>query len=386
MRDAIFESGGLASAGAEGVGIGAGDGGGIFVEGAESLLVSGVDTGTSQASGLFARVGTNGTGDGGDIHIDAKSVLVENGGLIDARTFGSGPAGNINIENASTVEVAGGVNGPSQIGASGDLGDGGTITIHTDALKLTSGGVIQSDTAGRAPAGDVKIFASTVELDGMTRGTPSAIISLTNGGDGAAGNISIEESKSVKISDGALISANSENINSGPSGNITIETGRLMVKDSRGGDAGGGAIQANSISNRFDAGKITIEATESVALDDSSISTSSLSRSGGDIEIQAVDYIDLLDSEVTARVHGEVPGDIRWQRDAQLGKRRRRPQRDRSRRTEGFRWKRPHSRGGVLYRWRRPSGGRRGGVRLGRQSDRRFGRGAVRRAGDQLAS
>jgi hypothetical protein len=98
-----------------------------------------------------------------------------------------------------------------------------------------------------------------------------------------------------------VISANSQDINSGPSGSIRIETGWLKVEDSRG-EGGNGAIQANSESDTFPGGSISISADEWVALDNSSIATSAAFTSGGDIEIQANDYIDLLESEVTAEV------------------------------------------------------------------------------------
>jgi filamentous hemagglutinin family protein len=300
VREATFASGGLASAGAEG----GGDGGGIRVEGAESLLVTGIDGGTGQASGLFARVAAKATGRGGDIFIDAKSVAVANGGVIDASTFstvGTGPAGDITIVNAESVEVSGGENGTSQIGTRGHLGPGGVIYIDTDSLKLTSGGILTSSTSGPADAGKVEIHAKSVELTGMAGADPSAIISLTNGGPGKGGDILVDASESVSIRDGAVISAKSGDSNSGPSGNIDIETTRLIVVNSRN------AIQADSLSTSFDAGSISIDAAKKVTLENSSISTSSEFTSGGNITIRAGNYIDLYESEVSASVGGAVP-------------------------------------------------------------------------------
>jgi hypothetical protein len=67
------------------------------------------------------------------------------------------------------------------------------------------------------------------------------------------------------------------------------------------------AIQANSLSGNFDAGNITIDADQWVELDNSSISTFSEFQSGGNIRIQAAEYIDLLDSAASASVGGAVP-------------------------------------------------------------------------------
>jgi hypothetical protein len=186
------------------------------------------------------------------------------------------------------------------------MGPGGSISIDTEALRLWRGGILTSSTSGPEAAGGVAIRAKTVEMAGKAGADPSAIISLTKGGAGAAGNIDVFAWDSVDISDDAVMTVESGDINSGPSGTINIVARRLSVKNSTD------AIQANSLSGNFDAGNVKIRARK-VELENSSIATSSQFTSGGNIEIEAEKYIDLHKSAVSASVGGAGPtsgGDV----------------------------------------------------------------------------
>ena len=102
------------------------------------------------------------TGNGGELTIETGRLLVADGGFITAATFGTGDAGNINIQ-AGDIEVTGvfldltetfsgikaGVN-------EGGTGNGGNLNISGDRLRVTSGGQITALTEGDGNAGNCR--------------------------------------------------------------------------------------------------------------------------------------------------------------------------------------------------------------------------------------
>ena len=77
--------------------------------------------------GIFAS-GRN--GDGGDIEIRAKSLLVEEGAVIQSSTFGTGSAGNLTFD-VDTFELRTGGFVNSSVGLAG-TGNAGSVTIRAN--------------------------------------------------------------------------------------------------------------------------------------------------------------------------------------------------------------------------------------------------------------
>ncbi|MFM6403878.1 MAG: hypothetical protein ACKPGT_04175, partial [Microcystis sp.] len=97
------------------------------------------------------------------ITIDTSTLTLENGGYISADTYGKGDAGNIAIRATEGVNVGGflfsGVNDKA-------VGNSGGITIDTSTLTLENGGFIDADTYGKGNAGKIEIQAT----EGVTVG------------------------------------------------------------------------------------------------------------------------------------------------------------------------------------------------------------------------
>ncbi|MFM6071154.1 MAG: hypothetical protein ACKPB9_06140, partial [Dolichospermum sp.] len=86
---------------------------------------------------LNSRVTATGEGNSGGITIDTSTLTLENGGFINADTYGKGNAGNIAIKAAQGVNVRGNLS--SGVFVTGE-GNGGGITIDTSTLTIENTG------------------------------------------------------------------------------------------------------------------------------------------------------------------------------------------------------------------------------------------------------
>ena len=255
-----------------------------------------------------------GQGDAGNIEINARNITLSNGGLISATSSGDGDIGSITL-NASGDLIFDGIRGITRSGTNNlvipeSTGNIGEINISAQNLSLTNGAVIQSFVAGIANSGDINLdiadtitidgFGNIVSADGSLSPVNSSISSTVNfSAVGDAGDINIDTSNLSLSRNGSIVtdvtqsqgdagdinikakvitigeqgntfltpSSISSEVRTGllgnpfleaNSGSININTGSLSVND-------GGSIQvsASAIGN---AGNITINATESLAI------------------------------------------------------------------------------------------------------------------------
>ncbi|NEP27498.1 hypothetical protein, partial [Moorena sp. SIO3I6] len=209
---------------------GKGDGGNVTIKARDQVIVNGVRMKDGKLckvpicpSGVFSRVLETGMGNGGEIQINANSIAVTNGAKVDASTNGNGKGGPIEL-TTNTLTVNDGVISS----AAGDKAtdQAGTITIHTDSLKVEDEGII-TVTSDKGIAGNLIINANSLllnngRLEAKTAQTPKT------GEPGA--NITLNVSDLIQIKNESLISAealsdpNKGNIING--GNITIDNNR----------------------------------------------------------------------------------------------------------------------------------------------------------------
>ena len=242
---------------------GAGNGGDVFVRansgGTISLNDSVIDASTtgsgnvgrvevSAAGGnitlansrIRAAIEAGATGGGNPVDIAADSIFLENGSRIEAVTFGSGNAGNINVEFIDEFRIS----GTNFIGLSSGLlasserdnsGLGGNININTvngtlGTLQIADGGFLSSRTLSTAAGGDIDVNVDTLEL--MTGG--QLVTAATNSGN--AGNITVRAANRV------LITGTNPNYNPGDP-NSTGGSGVLdEIESNEGNDAFGDSI------------------------------------------------------------------------------------------------------------------------------------------------
>ncbi|MEN9518819.1 MAG: hypothetical protein RLZZ381_1407, partial [Cyanobacteriota bacterium] len=159
-------------------------------------------------SGVSSEVEKDGIGKGGDIDIQARSLSITNGASVLAGTSGQGDAGNINITASDSLVISGTAPFPTLADGTaggfssllytatneGARGQGGDISIDTNSLQVTDGGVISSRSRSEFPGGNISINANTLELAGGGQ------IITTAFGKGTAGDITLNVSDKIDIS------------------------------------------------------------------------------------------------------------------------------------------------------------------------------------------
>jgi filamentous hemagglutinin family protein len=285
---------------------GPGASGEVVVQGlvspAQSILIDG------SASGIFTD--TRDTGSGGDIHLSANSVTLQNGGALSAATTGLAPSATGGMITVNAEHVA--VNSQAVITAeTNGIAPAGIIDINTGTLTINSGGQIRSSSGAEteplralafAPAAAQPLTGGTITVQGRTgSGSQADTVTIDGPGSGVftestgsrlGGDITILTSQSVEMTNGAQISASSTG--SGNAGNIQINAGNQLAMNSssvttEANQASGGAI------------KITTTPSGSVQLTDSTITASVLDGTGGggsvDIDPQ---FVILQNSQILA--------------------------------------------------------------------------------------
>ncbi|MFM5956674.1 MAG: filamentous hemagglutinin, partial [Dolichospermum sp.] len=144
------ENGGIISANT----FGKGNAGNIAIKATQGVNVGGF---------LTSAVFDTGEGNGGSITIDTSTLTLKNDGFISTSTYGKGDAGKIEIQATQGVTIGGFLS--SAVTDTG-VGDSGGITIDTSTLTLENGGFIDADTYGKGSAGKIEIQAT----EGVTVG------------------------------------------------------------------------------------------------------------------------------------------------------------------------------------------------------------------------
>ena len=247
---------------------GHGKGGNLQINADDSVEMVGISANSEFASGLSAQ--SNGSGDAGEVTIDTGRLLLRNGAQVSVATFGQGKGGNLQINAHDSVEMVG--NSANSEFVSGlfapSLGSGnaGNVKIDTGRLLLRDGAQVSAITEGEGKGGNLQIVAEdSVELIGISADdaqVPSGLFTRSNG--------------------------------SGDAGNLTIDTGRLVVQ--------GGAVISSTSLGEGTSSNINITARETLQADNGTISTSTSRSSGGAIAINAGNIRLVGDSDIRSNV------------------------------------------------------------------------------------
>jgi filamentous hemagglutinin family protein len=170
-----------------------------------------------------------------------------------------------------------------------------TVTITADTVHLTNSPNIHTDTSAAAPAGNLILHLNSLSAD------QKSSISSGTSGPGHGGNISINATDSVTLSNGSSITASSSG--QGNAGNITINAGSQFL--SNNGSVTTEASQASG-------GNITLQATDSIRLINSQINTSvqgGPTTAGGNITIDPA-VMTLQNSQILAQANQGQGGNI----------------------------------------------------------------------------
>lgn len=225
----IVRDGGAVFAGT----FGNGNAGNITVNAEESVELSGSAANNKQNVSLLLAAAGFGGGNAGNVTIATRRLMLKDGALIGVLTISNGNAGNITIDATESVEMIGTQNeeqNETSLVASTARGNGnaGNIRINTGQLIVRDGATMAVGTLlGRGSGGTIAINAQQLIVQ---NGASIAAASLLSEGD--AGTIAVNASESVELSGSeqpSSIAAGTQN--GGKAGDVTIQTGELILSD-----------------------------------------------------------------------------------------------------------------------------------------------------------
>ena len=327
-----------------------GDGGNLSVNAEETVQLIGTSASGQFASGLFAR--TQGTGHGGDVSITTGELMVSDGAEVLAIPIGEGDGGNLTVDASSTVQVIGtSASGqfPSALSTqTPGTGKAGNLKITTGELMVSDGAVVSAGTFGEGEGGELIVDASsTVQVIGtsasgefssglfaQTEGTANAknltittgelivkdgaVVSASTSGEGNGGNLIINASSTVQVIGtsssgefGSRLTAVANSDSKGNAGDVSITTGELIVSD-------GARVSASNFAEG-NGGNLIINAEQTVQVIGTSASGESGSRltavansdskgNAGDVSITTGQLIVKDGARVSASTFGEGDG------------------------------------------------------------------------------
>lgn len=253
-------------------------GGAIALTASETIKLTGTGITQDGIRSTNLNTVTVGSGKAGDLTIDTRRLVVENGAGISSNSFSLGDSGNIAIDALESVEISGSAPdvGVSSISVgTASFGNAGALTINTARLTVREGGVISAATSSQGWGGSIAIAASeSVEIVGTTVDDEGQIISSSllaaSTGEGEAGNLTIQTGQ-LTVSDGAEISVSG--LGSGNAGNLEINADAALLGN-------GGKLTAETASGT--GGNINLQVEGQLLLrNNSQISTAAGTEGGG---------------------------------------------------------------------------------------------------------
>lgn len=231
---------------------------------------------------------------GGRVNVQARNVVIDEGGQIGANNFGEEGAGLIDIAATETVELRGGsLLGQSGLFATtgtGGSGAGGTIRVRAEHFLMTQGAQVLTSSLNAGAAGSIAVQSDRVSLIGVSE--PFEVPFP----DGSVQTVAVPTSLQSTMGDRAQ----------GRSGNLTIATGQLSVVD--------GAEITTGTLGPGDAGDIEIKASEVEVSGTSGLEGPSTilttvglgaGGSGGELTIESDQVRVLAGAQVAAGTGGE---------------------------------------------------------------------------------
>ncbi len=223
-----------------GTGRSTGNGGTLSVTASDTVEVIGTSANGQAISGLSTQ--TQGEGDAGDLTIATGRLLVRDGALVTASTFGIGEGGTLSVTASNSVEVIGtSANGRFSSGLStqtrGET-DAGGLTIATRRLLVRDGALVTASTFGIGRGGTLSVTASdSVEVMGTSAdGRFESRLTAQSNGEGNAGDLTIATGR-LLVRDGARVSASTFGIGRGGTLSVTASDTVEVIGTSADGRA-----------------------------------------------------------------------------------------------------------------------------------------------------
>jgi large exoprotein involved in heme utilization and adhesion len=207
-----------------------GNGGTLTVE-VEGLVELVGTTANGFASGLAIQ--TIGSGDGGNLTLKAQQLLVRDGATVSVSTFAEGNGGTLTVEVEDLVQLAGtsSQGSPSSINAeTSGKGNGGNLSLTTRQLLVRDDATVSASTFDEGDGGTLMVDVSESVL--LDRGAGIGVISAGSGNSGdlilTTDQLSVQNDSLISVSStesragNLTITANTLTLNNSE---ISAETG-----------------------------------------------------------------------------------------------------------------------------------------------------------------
>jgi filamentous hemagglutinin family protein len=275
---------------------GEGDGGILTVNASQQIQLIGRSADSRYGSGLLAQAEQGSSGNAGELIINTDTLLVRDGAWVSAGTFGEGDGGNLTVHASNQVQLIGrsadgrygsGLFAQAEQGSSGNAGD---LTINTGTLLVRDGAEVGAATFGEGDGGNLTVNADQdVQLIGTSADhrVPSGLFaSAARGTSGKGGELTINTG-TLLVRDGAQVSASTFGERDG--GNLTVNASQqveLIGESADGKYASGLYAQANPDASGK-AGDVTINTDTLLVRDEARVSVASVQGQAGNMTILA---------------------------------------------------------------------------------------------------
>ena len=194
--------------------------GNLTVNVSESVEVVGTGTSSGSTVFSLLSTATGGSKPAGELTINTRHLIVKDGGAIATSTAGTGQGGNLTVTATESIQLSGTAPNGFPSGLSTDTlrdGNAGDLTINTRHLIIENGAAASVSTFGRGKGGNLivnnseSIEPELIELRGTSRrGFASGLYAQTFG-EGDAGDLRINNTQDLIIRDGAKITVTAIN-------------------------------------------------------------------------------------------------------------------------------------------------------------------------------
>ncbi|BAY09894.1 two-partner secretion domain-containing protein [Calothrix sp. NIES-2098] len=343
-----------------------GNAGNVNIIAQDTVLIDGENANSvndpyAGVSSIFTSVGIDDAGkqargNGGNINITTGSLLMTNGGQLNAITKGIGNAGNVNINARDTITLDGerrlsstkaassiftSVDGNEYSGYSNlgtAIGNGGDITITTGTLSITRGAALSALTKGQGNAGNVTVTADNkITLDGENSNKgASGIFSSVDANLYTDQPRAVGDGGDVKITTGSLAIARGAGVFAvttaqGNAGNVTINAKDTIAIDGENSNQGSSGIFSSVDANLYtkkppalgNGGKIKIDAGKLSLTNGGGVFAATAGQGdAGDVTINARNTV-TIDGENSKKsgsgVYSSVDANLYSDRQAAIG-------------------------------------------------------------------
>jgi filamentous hemagglutinin family protein len=280
-----------------------GGGGALSVTAYDTVEVIGTSANRQFSSGLFSQ--TYAEGDAGDLTIATGRLLVRDGAQVAVSTFSTGNGGTLSVTASDTVEVIGrsanGRLGSGLFAVTQGEGDAGDLTIATGRLLVRDGAQVSASTRSTGEGGTLSVTASdTVEVIGTSaNGQVRSVLNAQTQGEGDAGDLTIATGR-LLVRDGAQISAST--LDTGNGGTLSVIASDAVEVI---GESANGRLESRlnvQTEGEGDAGNLAIVTGHLLVRDGATVSAGTFSTGeGGTLSVTASDTIEVIGTSANGR-------------------------------------------------------------------------------------